>query len=87
MVHAMQEFTHEERAILVQYAIQKFQDEEKVMERLKTVLDQKEIQRTLDTLIGTQRVRRIGPDTLQNNESHTEMPDLPEALKDTVDKL
>ena len=83
----MPEFTHEETAVLVQYAIQKFQDEEKVIERLKTVLDEKRIQRTIDTLIGTQRVRRIGPDVLQNNESHTEMPDLPDGLRDIIDRL
>ena len=37
-----------------------------------------DIQRNLDTLIGTQRVRRIGPEILQNNRSHTELPNLPE---------
>lgn len=83
----MTEFTPDEKTILVQYAIQKFEDEETVIERLKTVLDQKDIQRNIDTLIGTQRVRRIGPEILQNNESHTELPDLPENLKPIIDQL
>ena len=44
-------------------------------------------QRSLDTLIGTQRVRRIGPEVLQNNESHTELPDLPENIKELLEKI
>ena len=38
-------------------------------------------------LIGTQLVRRIGPDNIQNNESHTELPELPENLKSIIDTL
>ncbi|SVD63407.1 uncharacterized protein METZ01_LOCUS416261, partial [marine metagenome] len=38
-------------------------------------------------LIGTQRVRRIGPEILQNNQSHTELPDLPEYLKSLLEKI
>ena len=83
----MPEFTPDEKTILVQYAIKRFEDEDTVIEKLKTVLDQKDIQRNIDTLIGTQRVRRIGPEILQNNESHTELPDLPENLKPIIDKL
>ena len=73
--------------ILVQYAIKKYENEETVIEKLKTILSEKDIQRNLDTLIGTQRVRRIGPEILENNESHTEIPDLPDNLKPIVEKL
>lgn len=83
----MVEFTSEEVFTLVQYAIQKYEDEEKLFERLETILDQKIIQRTVDTLIGTQRVRRIGPQILQNNQSHTEIPPLPERLRPVIDEL
>jgi hypothetical protein len=73
--------------ILVQYAIKKYENEETVIEKLKIILSEKDIQRNLDTLIGTQRVRRIGPEILENNESHTEIPDLPENLKPIVEQL
>ena len=39
-------------------------------------MSEKDIQRNIDTLIATQIVRRIGPEVLQNNESHTELPTL-----------
>ena len=83
----MAEFTSEEKTILVQYGIKKYEKEETVTEKLKTLLLEKDIQRIIDTLIGTQRVRRIGPEILQNNESHTELPDLPENLKPIIDDL
>ncbi|MCY4492161.1 MAG: hypothetical protein OXC46_11985 [Thaumarchaeota archaeon] len=83
----MSEFTSDEKIILVQYAIQKFGREDDVLEKLGVVLEQKDVQRNIDTLIGTQRVRRIGPDTLQNNESHTELPELPDNLKPVIDGL
>ncbi len=73
--------------ILVQYAIKKYENEYTIMEKLKTILSEKDIQRNIDTLIGTQRVRRIGPENLQNNESHTELPELPENLKPIIDNL
>jgi len=38
-------------------------------------------------LIATQIVRRIGPEVLENNESHTELPDLPENLKSVIENL
>ena len=77
----MPEFSSEEKTILVQYGIKKYENEETVFEKLKTILSEKDIQRNIDTLLGTQRVRRIGPEILQNNESHTELPELPENLK------
>ena len=76
-----------EKMIIVQYAIKKYENEETVIEKLKTILSEKEIQRNIDTLIGTQRVRRIGPEVLQNNESHTELPELPENLKPIIDNI
>ena len=83
----MTDYSMNEKTILVQYAIKKYENEETVIEKLKTILSEKDIQRNIDTLIGTQRVRRIGPEILQNNESHTEIPDLPDNLKDIVDQL
>jgi hypothetical protein len=83
----MTEFTSEEKMILVQYGIKKYENEDTVIEKLKTILSEKDIQRNIDTLIGTQRVRRIGPDILQNNESHTELPELPENLKPIINTL
>ena len=83
----MSEFSSNEKTLLVQYGIKKYGDEKIVTEKLLTILPEKDIQRNIDTLIGTQRVRRIGPDVLQNNESHTELPDLPENLKSIIDTL
>jgi len=83
----MTDYSAVEKTILVQYAIKKYEDEETVIEKLKTILSEKDIQRNIDTLIGTQRVRRIGPEKLQNNESHTEIPDLPDNLKDIIEQL
>ena len=81
------ELSMNEKMILVQYAIQKYENEEELLEKLQNVLPEKDIQRSLDTLIGTQRVRRIGPEVLQNNESHTELPDLPDNIKDILEKI
>jgi len=67
--------------------IEKYEKEEVLVEKLKNILPEKDIQRNLDTLIGTQRVRRIGPEILQNNRSHTELPNLPEHLKPLLEKI
>ncbi len=83
----MTEFSAEEKIILVQYGIKKYEDEATLLEKLKSILSEKDIQRNIDTLIGTQRVRRIGPEILQNNESHTELPELPDHLKPVIDNL
>jgi len=77
----------DEKMTLVQYAIKKYENEANLVEKLKSIISEKDIQRTIDTLIGTQRVRRIGPEILQNNESHTELPDLPDNLKPIIDQL
>lgn len=83
----MTEFSSEEKTILVQYGIKKYENENIVIEKLKNILSEKDIQRNIDTLLGTQRVRRIGPENLQNNESHTELPELSENLKSIIDTI
>ncbi len=83
----MTEYSMNEKMILIQYAIKKYENEAIVFEKLKTILSEKDVQRNIDTLIGTQRVRRIGPEILQNNESHTELPALPDNLKSVIDQL
>ncbi len=83
----MTDYSMDEKMILVQYAIKKYEKEEVLFEKLKSILSEKDIQRNIDTLIGTQKVRRIGPEILQNNESHTELPDLPENLKQVINQL
>ena len=83
----MSELSMDDKMTLIQFAIEKYEKEEELLEKLKNVLSEKDIQRNLDTLIGTQRVRRIGPEILQNNQSHTELPDLPELLKSILEKI
>ena len=73
--------------ILVQYAIEKYHDESTLISKLSNLLDKKTIQRNIDTLIGTQKVRRLGPEIIENNSSHTELPELPENLKSFVNDL
>jgi len=83
----MTDLSMNEKMILVQYAIEKYEKEEELFQKLSTTLSEKDIQRSLDTLIGTQRVRRIGPEIVQNNTSHTELPDLPENLKPILENI
>ncbi|MFB5631955.1 MAG: hypothetical protein ACE5Q9_01350 [Nitrosopumilus sp.] len=83
----MTDFSMTEKMIIVQYGIKKYENEESLIEKLKSVMTEKDIQRSIDTLIGTQKVRRIGPEILQNNESHTELPELPDNLKPVIDNL
>lgn len=83
----MSELSSNDKLTLVQYAIEKYENEAILLEKLKTVLSEKDAQRSIDTLIGTQRVRRIGPEIIQNNTSHTELPELPENLRPIVDSL
>jgi hypothetical protein len=83
----MIELSPNEKMILIQYTIKKYDHEELLMEKLKKIFSEKDIQRGIDTLIGTQKVRRIGLDVLENNESHTELPELPENLKPIIDQL
>ena len=83
----MDDLSTNEKMILIQYAIKKYENEEELISKLTSVLSEKDIQRGIDTLIGTQKVRRIGTEVLQNNESHTELPELPENLKPFLEKL
>ncbi|MGI0004224.1 MAG: hypothetical protein ACREAX_02890 [Candidatus Nitrosotenuis sp.] len=83
----MADLSYNDKLILVQYAILKYENEAVLLEKLKAVLSEKDAQRSIDTLIGTQRVRRIGPEILQNNESHTELPELPDDLKPIIESL
>lgn len=83
----MAELSYNDKLVLVQYAIAKYENEAVLLEKLKSVLSEKDAQRSIDTLIGTQRVRRIGPEILQNNESHTELPELPDHIKPIIESL
>lgn len=77
-----------DRLILLQYAINKYDSENVLKDKLKETLTARDIERTIDTLIGTQKVRRIGADVLQNNVSHTgELPELPDHLKQIIESL
>ena len=77
-----------DKLILMQYAIDMYDSENVLKEKLKDALLPKEIERAIDTLIGTQKVRRIGADVLQNNVSHTgELPELPDHIKPIVESL
>lgn len=83
----MTEYSLNEKMTIVQYAIKKYENETTLIEKLQPILSEKDIQRTIDTLIGTQKVRRIGPEVIQNNESHTELPEIPENLKPVIDAI
>ena len=83
----MMDLTFNDKLVLVQYAIQKYENEAQLLKKLNTVLSEKDAQRSIDTLIGTQRVRRIGSEILQNNTTHTELPELPDHLKTIIDNL
>ena len=83
----MTELSMNDKMIIVQYAIEKYEKEEELFQKLATSLSEKDIQRSLDTLIGTQRVRRIGPEIIQNNTSHTELPELPDSLKPILENI
>ena len=83
----MTDLSTNDKMIIVQYAIEKYENEQTLLEKLSAILSEKDIQRSLDTLIGTQRVRRIGTDVLQNNTSHTDVPELPDSLKPIIENL
>ncbi len=83
----MIDYSINEKMIIVQYGIKKYENEDTLVEKLKSILSEKDIQRSIDTLIGTQKVKRIGPDVIQNNESHTELPDIPENLKSIINSF
>jgi hypothetical protein len=83
----MSQLSFADKMILLQFAIDKYDSESLLKDKLKDILSAKDIERAIDTLIGTQKVRRIGTDALQNNTSHTELPELPENLKEIVSRL
>lgn len=84
----MENLSNEDKLLLLRYAINKYEDENVLTEKLLTILQQKEIDNAIATLVATQQVRRIGPDILQNNISHIgELPDLPANLKQVIDDL
>lgn len=80
--------SYNDRLALLQHAISKYDSEPVLKEKLKGVMSEKDIERGIDALIATQKVRRIGPDVIQNNESAMgELPELPDNLKEMVEKL
>lgn len=80
--------SHDEKLILVQHAINKYDSEVTLKEKLNGVLPAKELERLIDTLIATQRVRRIGSETLQNNVSHIgELPEIPDSLSEILSSI
>ena len=83
----MSELSMNDKLSLVQYSIEKYENEEELLSKLSAILPENEIQRSLDTLIGTQKVRRIGPEIVQNNTSHTELPELTDSVKELLDKI
>ena len=87
MTLQMTDLSRDEKMILIQHAIKKYENEEKLISKLTAIFPEKDVQRSIDTLIGTQKVRRIGSEVLENNESHTELPELPENLKPILDQL
>ena len=84
----MSNLSHDDRLLLIQHCVYKYDSEEILKEKLKGYLSAKDIESAIDTLIATQRIRRIGQDILQNNESHTgTIPEIPENLRSIIDNL
>ena len=84
----MSHFTFEEKLLVVQHCIYKYDSEEMLKTKLAGYFTPKDIESAIDTLIATQQIRRIGQDTLQNNESHTgSIPELPDNLRSMINDL
>jgi len=84
----MSNFTFEERLLLIQHCVYKYDSEEVLKTKLKEYFIPKEIESAIDTLIATQKIRRIGQDILQNNESHAgTVPEIPEKLWSIINDL
>ena len=80
--------SHDDKLVLLQHAMAKYDSENVLKEKLQDVLAAKDVERGIDTLIATQKVRRIGPDIIQNNVSAMgELPELPEHLREIAEKL
>ena len=52
----MKDLSNNDKLILLQYAINKYEIENILTDKLKNVLEQKDIDRAIATLIGTQKV-------------------------------
>jgi len=84
----MSHFTFEEKLLLIQHCIYKYNSEEMLKIKLSGYLTPKEIESAIDTLIATQQIRRIGQDILENNESHTgSIPELPDNMRSIINDL
>ena len=84
----MPNLTFSDKLVLLQYTIVKYDSETLLKEKIKEVLSVKDVERGIDTLIGTQKVRRIGQDVLQNNTSHTgDLPELPNHVREIVERI
>jgi len=84
----MSNFTFEERLLLIQHCVYKYDSEEMLKTKLNGYFTPKEIESAIDTLIATQKIRRIGQDILQNNESHAgTVPEIPENLRSIINDL
>jgi hypothetical protein len=84
----MSNLSHDDKLLLIQHCVYKYDSEEILKEKLKGYISAKDIESAIDTLIATQRIRRIGQDVLQNNESHTgAIPEIPENLRSIIDNL
>ena len=84
----MSNLSYDDKLLLIQHCVYKYDSEEILKEKLKGYLSAKDVESAIDTLIATQRIRRIGQDVLQNNESHTgTIPEIPENLRSIMDNL
>lgn len=84
----MSNLSYDDKLLLIQHCVYKYDSEEILKEKLKGYLSAKDVESAIDTLIATQRIRRIGQDVLQNNESHTgTIPEIPEDLRSIIDNL
>ncbi len=84
----MSNFTFEERLLLIQHCVYKYDSEEMLKTKLNGYFTPKEIESAIDTLIATQKIRRIGQGILQNNESHTGVvPEIQENLRSIINDL
>ena len=84
----MSHFTFEEKLLLIQHCIYKYNSEVMLKPKLRGYFTPKEIESAIDTLIAKQQIRRIGQDMLQNNESHTgSIPELPDNIRSIINDL
>ena len=84
----MSNLSYDDKLLLIQHCVYKYVSEEILKEKLKGYLSAKDVESAIDTLIASQRIRRIGQDVLQNNESHTgTIPEIPENLRSIIDNL